>query len=162
MTRLRVPRRPRRQEFSISNFQFSIERTHAISIFSSVSNVSRLPPVGLSRQASRSVENGCKDTTIFNTAKIFFHLFSVKNHFSLWLSMLGLKLFFQKTGKYNKNRPKNGPEMGRKGQNSASSIAHFRTHSFILLNINNINKIIIDSDSFCKLTFNTLLKCMRY
>jgi hypothetical protein len=73
-----------------------------------------------------------------------------------------IETFFQKTGKYHKNRPKNGPEMGRKGQNSASSIAYFCTYSFILLNINNINKIKIDSNSFCKLTANTLLKCMQY
>ena len=76
--------------------------------------------------------------------------------------MLSLKIFFKKTKNTPKIVRKNGPERGRKGQNSASSIVHFLSYSFILLNINNINKIIIDSDSFCKLTFNTLLKCMRY
>ena len=46
--------------------------THAISIFSSVSNHSCF-----------SVESGCKDTTIFQTTKIFFHLSLKKNFGSL-------------------------------------------------------------------------------
>jgi hypothetical protein len=98
----------------------------------------------------------------FQYCQNFFSSFFGKKSLFAIAQHVKLENIFQKNEKKPKIVRKNGPEMGRKGQNSASSIAHFCTYSFILLNVNNINKIRIVSNSFCKLTTNTLLECMQY
>ena len=77
-------------------------RTHAISMsqnFYVLSFPGQLPTGGV------FLESGCKDTTFFQTAKIFFQLFFVPPHHRADNQRVAPKIFFRTTREIPRNRP---------------------------------------------------------
>ena len=76
--------------------------THAISMsqnFYVLSFPGQLPTGGV------FLESGCKDTTFFQTAKIFFQLFFVPPHHRADNQRVAPKIFFRTTREIPRNRP---------------------------------------------------------
>ncbi|MBQ6683259.1 MAG: hypothetical protein IJM74_04085, partial [Bacteroidales bacterium] len=77
-------------------------RTHAISMsqnFYVLSFPGQLPTGGV------FLESGCKDTTFFQTAKIFFQLFLIPPHHRADNQRVASIIFFRRNRKIHKNRP---------------------------------------------------------